>query len=78
MLGDGIYYQVKLLHVSAYSGHLQVNTILLRVSYICIHCLAMLRSHHRATGEFIWWDVLWVNEWSGEVCASLVAYVLVG
>ena len=47
-LNDGVYWQWKKLHVSAYSGHLQVlTTFLLKDFYItCLDRVVMFRSHH--------------------------------
>ena len=62
-LNDGIYSKAK-LHVSAYSGHLQVSTTsLLRVLYKCLNRVAMLRFHYHLRGfvKLVLWDVYCVN-----------------
>jgi len=50
-LNDGVYWQWKKLHVSAYSGHIQVlTTFLLKELYIvCLNSVVMLRYHHQFT-----------------------------
>ena len=50
-LNDGVYCKWKKLHVSAYSGHLQIlTTFLLKEFYIiCLNRVVMLRSHHHFT-----------------------------
>ena len=58
------------LHVSAYSGHLQVlTTFLLKELYIiCLNRVVMLRStssFYVFLLSYIWWDVYWVNEFVG-------------
>jgi len=46
-----IFIRNKKLHVSAYSGHLQVLTIFLLKEFyiICLNRVVMLRSHHHFT-----------------------------
>ena len=43
-----VFISNKKLHISVYSGHLQVlTTFLLKEFYIiCLNCVVMLRSHH--------------------------------
>jgi len=50
-LNDGVYLRMEKIHVSAYSGHLQVlTTFLLKEFYIiCLNRVVMLRSHHHFT-----------------------------